>query len=91
MPKTWQPHTPKAGTTPPHNIPIALRKMGNAYPSSLLTWQGASEVSDCRCRLLHQMDRSQTINHYHSLASSTVRLEGHHMQIWRPTHHHYLQ
>jgi len=70
---------------------MALRKMGNGYPWSLLTWQGTSEISDYHRRLLHQMDRSQTINHYHGPAGSTVCLEGHCMQIWRLTHHHYRQ
>jgi len=28
------------------------------------------------------MDRSQTIDHYHSPAGSTVRLERYYMQIW---------
>jgi len=64
-------------------------KMGNGYPWSLLTCQGTSEISDYSRRLLHQMDRSQTINHYHGPTGSTVCLEGHCMQIWRPTHHHY--
>ena len=89
MPETWQPHSSETRTTSFYPIPVALRKVGNEHPRPLLPRQRPSKILDSSRRLLYQVDRGQTTNHHHSLASPTVCLEGYYMPIWCPTYHHH--
>jgi len=89
MPETWQPHPPKTGVAPLYTIPVALRKVENGHPWPFLPEQRPSKIPDSSRRLLHQVDRSQTISHHYCPTSPTVRLEGYHMPIWRPTYNHH--
>jgi len=91
MPKTWQLHPPKTITTSFYTIPVALRKVGNGHPRPLLPRKRSSKILDSSRRLLHQVDRGQTTNHYHSPASPTICLEGCYMPIRCPTYHHHRQ
>jgi len=87
--ETWQHHPPKTGTTSFYTIPVVLCKVGNGHSRPFLPEQRPSKVSDSSRRLLHQMDRSQTISHYHSPTSSAIRLEGYYMSVWRRAYNHH--
>jgi len=86
MSEVGQPHPLEVGTTPLHTVPMALYKVGNGHSWPLYPGKRPSEIFDSSHRLLHQMDRSQTISHHHSSTSPTVRLERYHMPLWRATH-----
>ena len=90
-PETWQPHPPKTEAVRLYTIPVALRKVGDEHPWPFLPGQRPSKIPDSSRRLLHQVDRSQTISHHYSPTSPIVRLEGYHMSIWRPTYNHHRQ
>ena len=91
MPETWQPYPPETGATSLYTIPVALRKVGNGHPWLFLPQQRSSKVLDSNRRLLHQVDRGQTIGHHYSPTSPTIRLEGYYMPVWRPTYNHHRQ
>jgi len=40
LPKTWQPHLPKARTTSFHTLPMAFHQMGNRHPRPLSPGKG---------------------------------------------------
>jgi len=91
MTKTWKPHPLKIGATTLYIIPVALRKVGNGHPWPFLPRQRSSKVLDSSRRLLHQVDRGQTISHHYSPTSPIIRLEGYYMVVWRPTYNHHRQ
>ena len=69
----------------------SIRKVGNGHSRPFLLEQRPSKIPDSSRRLLHQVDRSQTISHHYSPTSSTIRLEGYHMPVWRPAYNHHRQ
>jgi len=91
MPEAWQPYPPETKATSLYTIPVTLCKVGNGHPWPLLPRQRPSKVLDSSRRLLHQMDRGQTTSHHYSLTSTTIRLEGYYMPIWRPAYNHNRQ
>jgi len=70
---------------------MAFCKMGNGHLRALHPRKRTSEIPHSRHRLLHQMDRSQTISHHHNPTGSAVRLERYYMPIWCATHHYNRQ
>ena len=88
MPETWQPHPPIIRAARLYAIPVALRKVGNEHPWPFLPGQRLSKIPYSSRRLLHQVDRSQTISHHYSPIGPTIRLERY-MSIWRPTYDHH--
>jgi len=89
--ETWQPNPSKTETSSLYTIPMALRKVGNGHSQPFLPGKRPSKIPDSSRRLLHQVDRSQTISHHYSPTSPTIRLEGYYMSVWRPTYNHHRQ
>jgi len=91
MPEAWQPYPPEIRAASLYTIPVALRKVGNGHPQPFLPRQRLSKVLNSSRRLLHQVDRDQTLSHYYSPTSPAICLEGYYMLIWRPTYNHHRQ
>ena len=91
LPETWQPHPSKTRTTPLYIIPVALRKMGNGHSRPFFPRKRLSKITYSSHRLLHQVDRGQTISHHYHPIGPTIRLEGYYMPLWHPAHNHHRQ
>jgi len=89
--ETWQPHPSKTRTTSFYTIPVALRKVGNEHSRLFFPWKRPSKIPYSSRRLLHQVDRDQTISHNYRPIGPTIRLERYYMPIWRPTYDHHRQ
>ena len=74
-----------------YTIPVALHKVENGHSRPFLPGKRPSKIPDSSRRLLHQVDRSQTISHHYNPTSPTIRLEGYYMAVWRPTYNHHRQ
>jgi len=59
--------------------------------SALFPGKRPSKIPYSSRRLLHQVDKSQTLSHHYSPTGPTIRLEGYYMSIWRPTYNHHRQ
>jgi len=91
LPETWQPHPSKVRTAPLYTIPVALRKVGNEHSQPFFPWKRLSKIPYSSRRLLHQVDRGQTISHHYRPTSPTIRLERYYMSLWRLAHNHHRQ
>ena len=89
MPEAWQPYTPETRAASLYTIPVAFHKVWNRHPRPFLPRQRSSKVLNSSRRLLHQVDRDQTLSHHYCPASPIIRLEGYYMSVWHPTYNHH--
>ena len=62
MPRVWHPIAPKTKKFTLHIISLAVRKVRDGHHWTLHTWQRAMQILVGRHRLLHQVDRSRTLD-----------------------------
>jgi len=59
--------------------------------STLFPKERPSKIPYSSHRLLHQVDKGQTISHHYSPTGATIHLERYYMSIWRPTYDQHRQ